>query len=156
MEKIYPYQQILEKKLMTDILKYSLIPNKSITSIILPPRNIFQITSSILTKEQVLEIASWIDKKEITYKINNLPYKFELILHGSRDGFEKDVFWNLCNQKTNVLVVAKVKDTDEILDGYNPIVWNYVIQWGAAQNKTLPSNLDDWNEKDFQILKNTI
>ncbi|RHZ81823.1 hypothetical protein Glove_117g234 [Diversispora epigaea] len=35
-------------------------------------------------------------------------------------------------------------------------VWDYVIQWGAAQNKTLPSNLDDWSEKDFQILKNSI
>ncbi|RHZ81713.1 hypothetical protein Glove_117g211 [Diversispora epigaea] len=124
MEKIYPYQQILEKKLMTDILKYSLIPNKSITSIILPPRNIFQITSSILTKEQVLEISTWIDKKEVTYKINNLPYKFELILRGSRDGFGNDVFWNLCNQKTNIVVVVKVKDTDEIVGGYNPKCWD--------------------------------
>ncbi|RHZ81824.1 hypothetical protein Glove_117g235 [Diversispora epigaea] len=108
---------------MTDILKYSLIPDKSITSIILPPRNIFQ-TSSILAKEQVLEIASWIDKKEVAYKINSLPYEFKLILRGSRDGFGKDAFWNLCDQKTNIVVVAKVKDTDEIVGGYNPKGWD--------------------------------
>ena len=32
-------------------------------------------------------------------------------------------------------------------------IWDYVIQWGISQNKTLPSNLDDWIDKDFQILK---
>ncbi|RHZ48292.1 hypothetical protein Glove_553g52 [Diversispora epigaea] len=135
MEKVYPYQQILNKKLMTDILKYSMAPDKPITSTILPPRKIvtnqlpnrgytFQITSLIITNEHAAEIASWIDKKEVTYDVNNNPYEFNLILRGSRDGFGVNVFWNLCNQKTNVLVVAKVKDTDEILGGYNPIGWN--------------------------------
>ncbi|RHZ48297.1 hypothetical protein Glove_553g18 [Diversispora epigaea] len=110
MEKLFPYQQILDKKSVTDILKYSLIPDKFITSIILPPRNIFQITSSILTKEQVVEIVSWIDKEEVSYKINNLPYESELILSGIRDGFEPKTFYKICDQKTNVVVV-KVKDT---------------------------------------------
>ncbi|RHZ85553.1 hypothetical protein Glove_64g84 [Diversispora epigaea] len=123
MEKIYPYQQILEKQLVTDILKYSLSPDRSITSKILPSRNIFRITSSIITKEQASEITSWIDRKEVKYEINKNPYDFNLILRGSKDGFEKDVFWNLCNQKTNVVVVAKVKDKNEIIGGYNPIGW---------------------------------
>ncbi|RHZ89562.1 hypothetical protein Glove_13g195 [Diversispora epigaea] len=35
-------------------------------------------------------------------------------------------------------------------------IWDYVIQWGISQNNTLPSNIDDWIEKDFQILKNTL
>ncbi|RHZ81870.1 hypothetical protein Glove_117g204 [Diversispora epigaea] len=123
-EKIYPYQQILSKKLMTDILKYYISPNQLISSTILPPRNIFQIPSSIISYEHATEIVSWIDKKEVTSEINKNPYDFNLILRGSRDGFGKDVFWNLCDQKTNIVVVTKVKDTDEIVGGYNPIGWN--------------------------------
>ncbi|RHZ81869.1 hypothetical protein Glove_117g202 [Diversispora epigaea] len=123
-QKIHPYQQILSKKLMTDILKYYISPNQLISSTILPPRNIFQIPSSIISYEHATEIASWIDKKEVTSEINKNPYDFNLILRGSRDGFGKDVFWNLCDQKTNIVVVAKVKDTDEIVGGYNPIGWN--------------------------------
>ncbi|RHZ84609.1 hypothetical protein Glove_79g58 [Diversispora epigaea] len=134
-EKVFPYQQILNKNLVTDILKYSMAPEKPITSTILPPRkivtiqlpnrgNVFQITSSIITNEHAAEIASWIDKKEVTYDVNDNPYEFNLILRGSRDGFGTNVFWNLCNQKTNLVVVVKAKDTDEILGGYNPIGWN--------------------------------
>ncbi|RHZ75148.1 hypothetical protein Glove_217g248 [Diversispora epigaea] len=134
-EKVFPYQQILNKNLVTDILKYSMAPEKPITSTILPPRkivtiqlpnrgNAFQITSSIITNEHAAEIASWIDKKEVTYDVNDNPYEFNILLRGSRDGFGTNVFWNLCNLKTNVLVVVKVKDTDEILGGYNPIGWD--------------------------------
>ncbi|RHZ89469.1 hypothetical protein Glove_13g242 [Diversispora epigaea] len=139
-EKVFPYQQILDKKLWDDIVEYSMTPNKAITSKILPPRKIiitqlpsrgytFRITSSIINIEQATEIASWVDKKEVAYDVNNNPYKFNLILRGSRDGFENKVFWNLCDQKTNVVVFAKVKDTDEILGGYNPIGWNSDLDW---------------------------
>ncbi|RHZ43523.1 hypothetical protein Glove_1033g11 [Diversispora epigaea] len=134
-EKLFPYQQILDKKLWDDILKYSMAPNKAITSKILPPRKIittqlpsrgytFQITSTIINIEQASKISSWIDKKDVTYEINNNPYEFSLILRGSRDGFKSKVFWNLCDRKTNVIVIAKIKDTDEIIGGYNPIGWN--------------------------------
>ncbi|RHZ89546.1 hypothetical protein Glove_13g254 [Diversispora epigaea] len=135
MEKVFPYRQILDENLWADILNYSMAPNKTITSKILPPRKIFatqlpnrgytfQITSSIINIEQATEMAFWVDKKEVTYDINNNPYEFNLILRGSRDGFQHEVFWDLCDLKTNVIVVAKVKDTDEIIGGYNPIGWN--------------------------------
>ncbi|RHZ89607.1 hypothetical protein Glove_13g230 [Diversispora epigaea] len=131
-EKVFPYQQILDKKLWDDILKYSMAPNKSFASKISPPPRKIIATqlpnrgyiSSIITKEQATEIVSWIDRKKVAYEVNNNPYELNLILRGSRDGFEKKVFWNLCDQKINVVVVAKVKDTDEIIGGYNPIGWN--------------------------------
>ena len=40
MEKVLPYQRILEPNLWKDILSRSMTPNKPITSTILPPRNI--------------------------------------------------------------------------------------------------------------------
>ncbi|RHZ81866.1 hypothetical protein Glove_117g201 [Diversispora epigaea] len=152
MKKIYPYRQILEKDLMSDILKYYISPKESISSTILPPRNIFQITSSIISNEHATEITSWIDKKEVAYKINNNPYEFNLILRGSRDGFEKDVFWDLCDQKTNIVVVAKVKDTDEIVGGYNPIGWNSNLKWKYSEtNGGFIFSLKSRNIKNFII-----
>ncbi|RHZ82240.1 hypothetical protein Glove_110g123 [Diversispora epigaea] len=163
-ENVYPYQQILDKKLMADILKYSMTSNKAITSTILPPRkiftsqlpnreNTFQMTSSIITKEHAAEIASWIDKKEVTYDINNNPYEFNLIIRGSRDGFGSDIFWKLCNQKTNVVVVAKIKDTedtDEIIGGYNPIGWNSNLIGRVSEIKDFfIFSLKNKNNKNF-------
>ncbi|RHZ48303.1 hypothetical protein Glove_553g34 [Diversispora epigaea] len=235
-EKLVPFQQIFDKKLWVDILKYSMTPDKPITSTILPPRKIvtnqlpnrgytfqitsliitnehaaeiaswidkkevtydvnnnpyefnlilrgsrdgfgrdvfwnlykpitstilpprkivtnqlpnrgytFQITSLIITNEHAAEIASWIDKKEVTYDVNNNPYEFNLILRGSRDGFGRDVFWNLCNQKTNVVVVVKVKDTDEILGGYNPIGWNSDLNGYCETNDSFIFSLKNRN-----------
>ncbi|RHZ89572.1 hypothetical protein Glove_13g203 [Diversispora epigaea] len=34
------------------------------------------------------------------------------------------VFWNICRGHAKTVVVAKVKGTDEILEGYNPLTWN--------------------------------
>ncbi|RHZ89551.1 hypothetical protein Glove_13g251 [Diversispora epigaea] len=132
-EKLFPYQQILDKKLWDDILKYSLAPNTTITSKILPPRKVFatqlpnrgytfQITSSIINIEQATEIASWVDKKEKAFDINNNPYEFNLIL---------------------------LDDTDEIIGGYNPIGWNsYFIDDCSKTNDSFIFSLKNGNIKN--------
>ncbi|RHZ76979.1 hypothetical protein Glove_187g22 [Diversispora epigaea] len=38
---------------------------------------------------------------------------------------------------------------------YNP-EWDHVIRWGKAQHSNLPTDLNDWNDNDFLILKNTL
>ncbi|RHZ48302.1 hypothetical protein Glove_553g35 [Diversispora epigaea] len=148
MEKVYPYQQILNKKLVTDILKYSMAPGKPITSTIIPPRKKVEITSSIITNKHAADIATWIDKKRITYDADNNPYYFNLILRGSRDGFDYKVFWKLCNLKTNLVVVVKVKDTDEILGGYNPICWNANAKIYYETNDSFIFSLKNGNIKN--------
>ncbi|RHZ84838.1 hypothetical protein Glove_74g205 [Diversispora epigaea] len=35
-------------------------------------------------------------------------------------------------------------------------IWQYLIQWGKAQNPTLPTNLDEWTSDDFLTLKTTL
>ncbi|RHZ86535.1 hypothetical protein Glove_50g63 [Diversispora epigaea] len=102
------------------------------------PRKIFQITN--------FEIVSWIDTKEVTYDVNNNPYELNLILRGSRDGLEKDVFWNLCDHKINFVVIIKVKNTDEILDGYNPIFLILII---CETNDSFIFSLKNRNIKNY-------
>ena len=49
-----------------------------------------------------------------------LPYKFQLLLRGSRDGFTPKTFHDLCDNKPVTNTFIKVKGTEEILGGYNP------------------------------------
>lgn len=65
-------------------------PGKPITSKILPSRKVFgqlpnrerafHNASSIITKEHAAEIASLIDKRKVACDVNDIPYKFNLIL----------------------------------------------------------------------------
>ncbi|RIB28830.1 hypothetical protein C2G38_2028228 [Gigaspora rosea] len=142
-DNVQPYQQILEKNLWNDIMKKLVTQSLSVSSIILPPRIISAPTlptrvistpilptrvkdpfSMVISDEHSAEIASWVDRKDHAYSVTNNPYKFKLLLRGTRDGFAKDSFWNLCNKQTHLIVVIKVKGTDEILGGYNPVGWN--------------------------------
>src|SRR2546429_7167450 len=101
--------------------------NSVSTDNISPPRNIKIngiIDSNIVNLSMVSTISRWIDKAD-----NNkfahlrelyLPYKFELLLRGSRDGFTPKQFHSLCDNKPITVTFIKVKDTEEIIGGYNP------------------------------------
>ncbi|PKY33892.1 hypothetical protein RhiirB3_453169 [Rhizophagus irregularis] len=58
-----------------------------------------------------------------------LPYKFELLLRGSRDGFTPKKFHKLCDGKSSTVTFIKVKRTEEILGGYNPLEWKTTGTW---------------------------
>ncbi|RHZ70150.1 hypothetical protein Glove_275g67 [Diversispora epigaea] len=132
LEKLWPYLQLFEPKLWLEINTKLLTPEKLISSIILPPRKILSATlptrttpipslpSAIITNEHALELSSWIDRKETTYTENN-PYEFKLLVRGSRDGFDLKTIYNICDQVSNTVIVAKVEDTGEIIGGYNPL-----------------------------------
>ena len=57
-----------------------------------------------------------INSKFAHYRELYLPYKFELLLRGSRDGFTPKKFHTLCDGKPNTVTFIKVKGTKEILD----------------------------------------
>ncbi|RIB16829.1 hypothetical protein C2G38_2188916 [Gigaspora rosea] len=98
-----------------DIMK-DLYPSKPISSIILSPRVVLIQTFPSRTTEPFLTI---INEIADTYSATNYPYEFKLLLRGTRDGFTPASFWNLRYKQTNVVIVAKVNDTDGILGGYN-------------------------------------
>ncbi|RIB09216.1 hypothetical protein C2G38_2146673 [Gigaspora rosea] len=133
---LQPYRRILDDNLWDDIMKRLLLPNNPISSLILPPRVVLTQTlpprttepfSTIINEAHAAEITSWIDEKADEYTTTNNPYEFKLLLRGTRDGFTPASFWNLCDKQTNLVVVAKIKGTDEILGGYNPVGWDKPI-----------------------------
>ncbi|RHZ51199.1 hypothetical protein Glove_482g67 [Diversispora epigaea] len=142
-------KKILEDRLWDDMIQLYMTPNKSVKSLALPTRiistpNLTSIPnltstpnfpsgtistpklpfSTIINKEHVAELSSWIDRKSNTYSLVNIPYEFQLILRGSRDGFHPKTFWNMCLGHAGTIVVVKVAGTDEIIGGYNPLAWD--------------------------------
>ncbi|RHZ76977.1 hypothetical protein Glove_187g20 [Diversispora epigaea] len=131
-KKLFPYRQLFEQQLWADILSKNLAPNNPISSTILPSRKT-PIDSSVITGEHSLEITSWIDKKNSPYVDEN-PYKFQLILRGSRDGFKCTNFYDNCNGISQTILVLKVKNTGEIFGGYNPQAWDKNVNSNLINN----------------------
>ncbi|RHZ69139.1 hypothetical protein Glove_290g60 [Diversispora epigaea] len=87
-----------------------------------------------MTNEHALEISLWIDRKENPY-IENNPYEFQLLIRGSRNGFNVNSIFNICDKVSKTIIILKVKDTGEILGGYNPLEWeNNDDQWKETKD----------------------
>ncbi|EXX61290.1 uncharacterized protein OCT59_027143 [Rhizophagus irregularis] len=123
-KEILPYKKVLPKELYKDLLKYFLDSNnqsiKQSKSRMTTKKN--NIDSKIITTQHAELISKWIDRIKITDEIKT-AYKFNLLLRGSRDGFTVEKFHEICDNQSNTITIVKVKDSTEILGGYNPIEW---------------------------------
>ncbi|CAG8570090.1 4313_t:CDS:2 [Paraglomus brasilianum] len=122
MEKLLP--EALHK-----VLKQFYLANGNNQNITLPkPRVRFPIINSILiNKEQARWIAQHIRRQTPSSSRNSFdmdPFcDFELLLSGSLDGFTPTIFHRTCDNKGPTIVVAKIKNSNEIVGGYCPLDW---------------------------------
>jgi hypothetical protein len=126
-EKVYPYKKIFPDELWDDLIKYFLKSNKPNDKS--RPRGV-NIDSIIISNKHAELISKWIDKLNASDRTSNL-YKFELIFRESRDGRR---FHNSCNYETRTVVIIKVKDSNEILGGYNPLEWKSINGYGITND----------------------
>ncbi|GBC27159.2 carbohydrate-binding module family 13 protein [Rhizophagus irregularis DAOM 181602=DAOM 197198] len=148
LNKVYPYKKIIPKQLYksliecfldndynpSDKLEPKIIKETTISESIdsksdkLEPKIIKETTisedidSKIITIQHAKLISKWIDKSEIADEAKNL-YEFKLILRGSHDGFTPKEFHKICDNQFRTVTIIKVKGSNEILGGYNPIEW---------------------------------
>jgi hypothetical protein len=126
MDKVLPYEQILPKELYKDLMKafLSLLdPNSKPTKPHMTKEiNLRTINSKIITYQHVELISKWIDRLEINDQLTS-SFEFKLLFRGSRDGLTSDKFHEFCDGQSRTVTVVKVKDSNEILGGYNPIAW---------------------------------
>ncbi|RHZ81564.1 hypothetical protein Glove_117g107 [Diversispora epigaea] len=106
--------------------------------------------STIISEDHTAEISTWINHNTTTYTSNNNPYRFELILRGSQDGFAPQKFWDICHGHVNIVVIAKVKATDEIIGGYNPLAWD---NSNTIESKCIKTNDDDCYYRHYSYEK---
>src|SRR3954451_20353748 len=130
LKRVVPYQKLLKPQLYKDLMNYYLDDDSKVILTVQPARG-SSIDSKLITNKIAAYIASWIDKKENEHPIHGFtpyspldnPYEFKLLLRGSRDGFAAKTFHKLCDDKPKTVSIVKVKGTNEILGGYNPIIW---------------------------------
>ncbi|RHZ75080.1 hypothetical protein Glove_217g276 [Diversispora epigaea] len=154
MDKVKPYNKILDEQLWNDLKLHLILPEQMIESIILPPRLVLtqelpersnEPFSTIINKEHAAKISSWIDKQTTNYSLINDPYEFQLILRGSNDRFAPSKFWNICHGHANTIVVTKVKETNEIIGGFNPLSWDKTKSGYMKTNKSFIFSFKDSN-----------
>ncbi|CAG8670491.1 31858_t:CDS:2, partial [Gigaspora margarita] len=132
---------ILPDGLNEEIIQYFSDPNFKPSFKILPLRG-YPFESKIINIKDAGLIASWIDKRRKPYHFTNLPFTFMLIYRASRDGFGIENFHENCDNKGPTVVVIKVRNSGEIIGGYNPLKWCRIKTKHDERSRLLTYNND--------------
>ncbi|GBC38781.2 hypothetical protein GLOIN_2v1838168 [Rhizophagus irregularis DAOM 181602=DAOM 197198] len=101
------------------------VPNIKPKTNLTPSRDPDLKDSTLIKSSHISLFASWIDKKGSShYNKKNIPYEFKLLYRSSRDGNGTDSFHENCDNKGPTIWVAKIKDSIQLIGGYNPLDWN--------------------------------
>ncbi|POG69913.1 hypothetical protein GLOIN_2v1877169 [Rhizophagus irregularis DAOM 181602=DAOM 197198] len=130
-QKVRPYKKLLGRQLYENLLNSYLDPNIEPSDNILLPRykNVDGVIDSKIVNLNIVSLVSrWVDKIDIKSKFAYtrelyLSYKFNLLLRGSQDGFTPKRFHELCDNISHTITFIKVRGTEEIIGGYNPLIW---------------------------------
>jgi hypothetical protein len=176
--KVIPYKKVIPKELYKNLIKYFLDHdcnqiNKS-ESVIIEEIGSKSIDSKIISDQHVELISKWIDKFDdlnvscadtlasVASNPNSL-YEFKLLFRGPRDGLTSDEFYEICENQSSTVTIIKVKNSNEILGGYNPISWHYKPTYGISSESFIFSfkNKDDYilsrvKELKFAIVNSTL
>src|SRR6266542_5472504 len=122
--KVYCYKDILPQDLIHDLLEFHIVPNMKPKANLAPTRKP-KLDSTLIESIHIPVFASWIDKKNSShYNKKNIPYDFKLLYRQSRDGITTDSFHRNCDNKGATICVAKIKDSTQLIGGYNPLDWS--------------------------------
>jgi hypothetical protein len=165
-QKVRPYKRLLKRQFYEDLANSYLDPDSEPNENVSFPRNVKSdeiLDSQIINLNIVSTVLRWVDKVDINNKFSRfrelyLPYKFELLLRGSRDGFTPHKFHELCDDKPDTVTFIKIKGTDEIIGGYNSGIWlsldkgdwgkakhNFIFSFNSTINSAIISNVRNHN-----------
>jgi hypothetical protein len=122
LDKVFQYKKILPEELCDNLIKYFLDQSSKPNNILEPCGIKKVIDSKIISNKHAELISKWIDKIDTSERLSTL-YEFKLMLRGTRDGFIPKKFHEICDNQSRTVLIIKVKDSKEILGGYNPIEW---------------------------------
>ncbi|EXX54820.1 uncharacterized protein OCT59_019998 [Rhizophagus irregularis] len=110
--KVRSFENIFDDKLYIEILEHYSF-------------NDFQIVNHIDSQIINLKEASFIANRiRITKRQRReVIYNFNLLVRGSRDGFSEKIFHEYCDDKGPTITIIHVKNSNEILGGFNPFNW---------------------------------
>ncbi|PKC04284.1 hypothetical protein RhiirA5_422471 [Rhizophagus irregularis] len=128
--KVYCYKDVLPQDLIHNLLEFHIVPNMKFKTNLPPSRNRYHLDSTLIESKHVPIFASWIERKDSShYNMKNIPYDFKLLYRSNRDGTDTKTFHKNCDYKGATIWVAKIKDSTQIIGGYNPLDWDEVSYW---------------------------
>ncbi|GBC06519.1 hypothetical protein RclHR1_00690009 [Rhizophagus clarus] len=144
LKKVYPYKKVIPKELFKSLIERFLDndynPSDNLEQNLIASHG--SIDSKIITIQHAELISKWIDKLDIMDEKKSF-YDFKLIFRGSRDGFTPKKFHEICDNQSRTVTIVKVKDSNEILGGYNPIEWKSVYGFGITNNSFIFSFMNN-------------
>ncbi|GBC06506.1 hypothetical protein RclHR1_06890010 [Rhizophagus clarus] len=151
-EKVYPYKKIIPKELREKLIKdFIYQQNKKPELEITKEISSKNIDSKIIKYQHTELISNWIDRLDTTLDSRSNPYEFKLMLRGSRDGFSSNKFHEICDNQSHTISIIKVKDSTEILGGYNPIIWKSNDSYGNTKDSFIFSFKNKDNIEDYSL-----
>ncbi|RHZ44696.1 hypothetical protein Glove_712g15 [Diversispora epigaea] len=121
-DKVWTYRNILPPEILEESMRHYLKTSCPPKPVILAKR--LQFNSAIIRPCHAALLSSWIDRLgQKRYLYEEIPYRFKLLVRGSRDGFDSNTFHERCNEKGKTIVIMKIHDTGEVIGGYSPIMW---------------------------------
>ncbi|GET01070.1 hypothetical protein GLOIN_2v1740674 [Rhizophagus clarus] len=103
----------------------------------LPPPRKPKLDSTLIESKHIPLFSSWIDKKESCYyDSKNNPYEFKLLYRPSRNGVGAKTFHKNCDSKGATIWVAKIKNSTQLIGGYNPLDWDMVSYWKTVADSS--------------------
>ncbi|RIA97538.1 hypothetical protein C1645_813953 [Glomus cerebriforme] len=133
-QKVLPYKKLLSKELVNELLK-KFLDRSSCMRCCHRTRYHKLGASNIITPQHYNVFANWIDK-ESDYKLHNNPYTFKLLFSHNIDDDKMNlpIFHSLCSRIKTTLIVAKIKNSDKVIGGYNPIGFNSQNSYRSTRN----------------------
>src|SRR6185369_3600152 len=125
--KVYCYKDILPQDLIHNLLEFYIVPNMEPKTNLIPRKPNFkhQLDSTLIESNHISIFASWIDKMDSShYNRKNIPYGFKLLYRSNQDGNDTLSFHKNCDNKGATIWIAKIKNSTQIIGGYNPLDWD--------------------------------
>ncbi|GBB96499.1 hypothetical protein RclHR1_02770001 [Rhizophagus clarus] len=122
--KVYRYKDVLPQDLINNLLEFHIVPNIKSKANITPRKPNLKLDSITIESKHIPLFSSWIDKKDSSYyNKKNIPYDFKLLHRSNKNGFNAQSFHKDCDEKGATIWVAKIKDSTQLIGGYNPLDW---------------------------------
>ncbi|GBC21504.2 hypothetical protein GLOIN_2v574542 [Rhizophagus irregularis DAOM 181602=DAOM 197198] len=128
--------------------EFHIVPNAEIKTNVAPSRKSnlkFKLDSTLIESNHIPLFASWIDRKDPSYKKNDIPYELKLLYRSSRDGFDAASFHRNCDNKGATIWIAKIQGTTQLIGGYNPLDWGGNCGWKNTTDSFLFNITDGKN-----------
>ncbi|KAG9294369.1 hypothetical protein G9A89_001874 [Geosiphon pyriformis] len=124
-KSVKQYVEILPETLVSQLSRYHFSNFQPEMTELLPSRiPPILIDSNIIRPKHAAQIVAWIEGKTDFHDIKTdllSSYRFKRIYRSSDQGISGKSFHKNCDKSGPTIVVVKLKGTDQILGGYNPI-----------------------------------